>query len=69
MIKRIEDGAFRGDDQIYFFTIGTRVPPTLSNGTFGNVGEYSALKVPSGSEYSYSSSLGWREFSSITAID
>ena len=61
--------ALYGNDQIYFLQIGTTTPPKLGRDVFGSVGTYSVLKVPAGSEPAYKSASGWREFSSITAID
>ena len=68
-LDNIGDYAFMDNNRIYFFLVGAVVPPRLGKKVFGSVGIYSVLKVPSGSEYSYSGALGWNEFSSITAID
>ena len=59
--------AFDGDDQIYSFQIGAVVPPSCQADTFGNVGEYSVLKVPSGSEDAYKAASGWSGFYKIIA--
>lgn len=59
--------AFDGDDQIYFFQIGAVVPPTCPADAFGNVGEYSVLKVPAGSEETYNAASGWGDFYKIIA--
>ena len=56
------------DTQTYLFQIGTTIPPVL--GSFAlNLYKNSVLKVPAGSESAYKKASGWREFSSITAID
>ena len=59
--------AFDGDDQIYSFQIGAVVPPTCPTDAFGNVGEYSVLKVPAGSEETYNAASGWGDFYKIIA--
>ena len=59
--------AFDGDDQIYSFQIGVVVPPTCPTDAFGNVGEYSVLKVPAGSEETYNAASGWGDFYKIIA--
>ena len=52
----------------YLFQIGATIPPVL--GSFAlNLYKNSVLKVPAGSESAYKKASGWREFSSITAID
>ena len=58
---------YGGDNQIYSFQIGAVVPPSCQADTFGNVGEYSVLKVPSGSEDAYKAASGWSGFYKIIA--
>ena len=54
--------------QTYLFQIGATIPPVL--GSFAlDLYKNSVLKVPAGSESAYKKASGWREFSSITAID
>ncbi|MGN1210146.1 MAG: leucine-rich repeat domain-containing protein [Candidatus Cryptobacteroides sp.] len=68
-LKEIGSGAFLSSDLIYYMQIGTTTPPDLGgNDVFGNVGTYSVLKVPAGSESSYRNKQGWNEFSSITSL-
>ena len=66
-LKSIGSKAFYGDNQIYSFQIGAAVPPSCSADAFDNVGEYSVLKVPSGSEDAYKAASGWGEFYKIIA--
>lgn len=66
-LKSIGSRAFYGDNQIYSFQIETVVPPSCQTDTFGNVGEYSVLKVPSGSEDAYRVAPGWGDFYKIIA--
>ncbi len=68
-LASIGDYALYGNDQIYFFQIGATTPPTLGYNVFGSVGVYSVLKVPAGSESAYKADFGWKNFSSISAID
>lgn len=57
------------DVKTYLFQIGANIPPVLGNNALNVSYEYSVLKVPAGSESAYKKASGWREFSSITAID
>lgn len=66
-LKSIGSKAFYGDNQIYSFQIGAAVPPSCPADAFDNVGEYSVLKVPSGSEDAYKAASGWGEFYKIIA--
>ena len=66
-LKSIGSKAFYGDNQIYSFQIGVAVPPSCPADAFDNVGEYSVLKVPSGSEGAYKAASGWSEFYKIIA--
>ena len=66
-LKSIGSKAFYGDNQIYSFQIGVAVPPSCPTDAFDNVGEYSVLKVPSGSEDAYKAASGWSEFYKIIA--
>ena len=66
-LKSIGSKAFYGDNQIYSFQIGVAVPPSCPADAFDNVGEYSVLKVPSGSEGAYKAASGWGEFYKIIA--
>lgn len=66
-LAEIGCNAFIDDDRISIFQIGAVVPPSCQTDTFGNVGEYSVLKVPSGSEDAYKAASGWGEFYKIIA--
>lgn len=51
------------------FKIGTVTPPECYSNSFGQVGVYSVLKVPSGVAEAYKSAEGWKKFASITGLD
>ena len=69
-LTSIGDSALYGTvyTRTYLFQIGATIPPVL--GSFAlDLYKNSVLKVPAGSESAYKKANGWREFSSITAID
>lgn len=72
-LKRIGKKAFEGCDDMRLFKLGTAVCPTAYEGSlsssFGEIGTYSVLKVPTQSVDAYKSATGWRKFASITGLD
>ena len=67
-VESIESGAFRNNEKLLLFMIGTTIPPKCAGATF-ELSDISVLKVPSGCVDAYKAATGWKEFSSITALD
>lgn len=69
--------AFTSCSNLQLFKIGTVTPPACTgaygpfepHGPFGGLPSTSILKVPAGSEAAYRKVDGWKEFSSISALD
>ncbi|WP_288707613.1 leucine-rich repeat protein [uncultured Alistipes sp.] len=69
--------AFTSCSNLQLFKIGTVTPPACTgayrpfepHGPFGGLPSTSILKVPAGSEAAYREEDGWKEFSSISALD
>jgi hypothetical protein len=57
------------DDEMRLFKIATTLPPTAYETTFGDVGTYAVLKVPTSAVSAYQAATGWKLFSSITILD
>lgn len=68
-LKSIQGNAFYHDDEMRLFKIGTVLPPTAYDSTFGAVGTYAVLKVPTESVAAYQAATGWKKFASITGLD
>ena len=61
--------AFYGCDEMRLFKLGTVACPTATASSFGEIGTYSVLKVPTESVNAYKSAAGWKGFASITGLD
>ena len=69
MISSVGSKAFANSDAMQAFYIGAPTAPTCAADAFGNVGNYSVLKVPDESVSSYRAATGWSNFSSITGFN
>lgn len=69
MISSVGSKAFANSDAMQAFYIAAPTAPTCAADAFGNVGNYSVLKVPDESVSSYSAATGWSNFSSITGFN
>lgn len=67
-VEQIAIGAFIGCISLNVFKIGTVTPPTTWSNTFTPTA-YSSLQVPAKSIAAYKQATGWRQFSSISALD
>lgn len=61
--------AFYGCDDMRLFKLGTVAAPKADSDSFGDIGTYSVLKVPTESVAKYKAATGWKGFSSITGLD
>lgn len=68
-LKLIENNVFYGCNEMRLFKLGTVAVPTASSSSFGDIGTYSVLKVPTESVAAYKQATGWKGFSSITGLD
>ena len=69
LVTNIGNEAFKNSNEMRLFKIGTVTPPECYSNSFGQVGVYSVLKVPSGVAEAYKSAEGWKKFASITGLD
>ena len=68
-LKRVGSYAFAGCDDMRLFKLGTIECPEAYDNSFGDIGTYSVLKVPTESVNAYKAATGWRNFASITGLD
>ena len=76
-VEDIRTLAFASCSNLQLFKIGTVTPPACTDsygpfephGPFGGLPSTSILKVPAGSEAAYRQVDGWKEFSSISALN
>lgn len=68
-LKTLGDRAFEDCDEMRLFKLGTIECPEASYDSFGDVGTYSVLKVPTESVAAYKNATGWRQFASISGLD
>lgn len=68
-VTTVGSKAFANSDAMQAFYIGATTVPTCESDAFGNVGDYSVLKVPDESVNSYKRATGWKNFSSITGFN
>lgn len=68
-VESIGSYAFNKNKNLRLFLIGTKTPPKCSSNTFNEISSYSVLKVPSGCVDAYKAATGWKNFSSIIALD
>ena len=68
-LKEIGGSAFSGCDDMRLFKLGTIECPKAYDSSFGEIGTYSVLKVPTESVGAYKAATGWKGFASITGLD
>lgn len=72
-LQRLGRRVFEDCDDVRLFKLGTVSCPTAydagSEESFGDIGIYSVLKVPTESVEAYKSATGWKNFASITGLD
>lgn len=68
-LKTIGRYAFSGCDDMRLFKLGTIECPKAYDSSFGEIGTYSVLKVPTESVGAYKAATGWKGFASITGLD
>lgn len=68
-LKTIESFAFNGCNDMRLFKLGTIQCPVATSSSFGVIGTYSVLKVPTESVAAYKVADGWEGFASISGLD
>ena len=68
-LKTIESFAFNGCNDMRLFKLGTIQCPVANSSSFGAIGTYSVLKVPTESVAAYKVADGWEGFASISGLD
>ena len=68
-LKEIGSNVFKGCDDMRLFKLGTVACPKAYSNSFGEIGTYSVLKVPTESVDAYKAATGWKGFASITGLD
>ena len=68
-LKEIGSNVFKGCDDMRLFKLGTIECPKAYDSSFGEIGTYSVLKVPTESVGAYKAATGWKGFASITGLD
>ncbi len=68
-LERLGYRVFEGCDDMRLFKLGTVACPKAYSNSFGEIGTYSVLKVPTESVDAYKAATGWKGFASITGLD
>ena len=68
-LERLGYRVFEGCDDMRLFKLGTVACPKAYSNSFGEIGTYSVLKVPTKSVDAYKAATGWKGFASITGLD
>lgn len=68
-LEELGINVFKGCDDMRLFKLGTINCPTADHWSFGQIGTYSVLKVPTESVESYKKAEGWKRFVNISGLD
>lgn len=68
-LRSLGDNVFLGCSDMRLFKIGTVEPSYAWDDSFGEMGTYTVLKVPTESVDAYKSARGWKQFVEISGLD